>query len=294
MKLIDKQKGAKTLTPIKAIDTIAPKEKIEVVRVRATKENGITLMVLVITVIVMLILAFVVLNLTIGDNGIIKKTEEGVKNYQNATNNETITLNNIDKEMDNLLNRVNGGNVEEPDDAMEKPTDEGSNVVDMTKKASYTFRVMVKEQPRQVGVKLYKIATYDPIQDKYTPITELEGVEGISTGLTTECIKDLKEEKPLINNSRLRSNIIEYIEQNNMSPLLTGTTDSKGEIVFSELEANACYVVIFDTIAMVEERENWKTSDFFLCPLIKGDDNKYHYDWRIKAIYKFSSLWLLE
>ena len=39
-------------------------------------EKGITLLVLIITVIVMLILAFVVLNLTIGDNGIIKKTQE--------------------------------------------------------------------------------------------------------------------------------------------------------------------------------------------------------------------------
>ena len=56
------------------------------------KENGITLIVLVITVIVMLILAAVVLNMTLGDNGIIKKAGEAANKYEEAQTNELAML----------------------------------------------------------------------------------------------------------------------------------------------------------------------------------------------------------
>ena len=72
-------------------------------------EKGITLLVLIITVIVMLILAFVVLNLTIGDNGIIKKTQEAAEKYSEAQNNELTILNNVIGEYDNILNNIGGG-----------------------------------------------------------------------------------------------------------------------------------------------------------------------------------------
>ena len=48
-------------------------------------KKGITLVALIITVIVMLILAGVAIGLTIGDNGIFKKSKEGAKIYQNST-----------------------------------------------------------------------------------------------------------------------------------------------------------------------------------------------------------------
>jgi len=41
-------------------------------------ENGITLLTLVVTLIVMTILAAIVISASVGDNGLVKKTEEGV------------------------------------------------------------------------------------------------------------------------------------------------------------------------------------------------------------------------
>ncbi len=74
-------------------------------KVLSRKNEGITLIALIITVIVMLILAGVAINLTVGDNGIFKKSDEGAKIYKNAANNEATSLNEIDKEMGDLIDQ---------------------------------------------------------------------------------------------------------------------------------------------------------------------------------------------
>lgn len=74
------------------------------------KERGITLIALVITVIVMLILAGVAINLTIGDNGIFRKSEEGAQIYKNSANDEASSLNDADSKMGELVNQYHEGN----------------------------------------------------------------------------------------------------------------------------------------------------------------------------------------
>ena len=78
-----------------------------------TKERGITLIVLAITVIVMLILAGVVLNYALGEGGLIGKAEDASSRYQKAEENELAYLNRVDQKYDNILNRVVVGNIEE-------------------------------------------------------------------------------------------------------------------------------------------------------------------------------------
>ena len=51
-------------------------------------ERGITLIALVITIIVLLILAGVTINLTLGDNGIFKVAEQAARNYKEAEEKE--------------------------------------------------------------------------------------------------------------------------------------------------------------------------------------------------------------
>lgn len=63
-------------------------------------DQGITLIALVITIIVMLILAGVTINLTLGDNGIFSKAKEARNKYEDARQNES---NEIEK-MTNLIN----------------------------------------------------------------------------------------------------------------------------------------------------------------------------------------------
>ena len=71
--------------------------------------GGITLIALVITVIVMLILAGVAINLTVGENGIFKKSDEGAQIYKNAAKDEANNLNEADKTFGDLMNEVKNG-----------------------------------------------------------------------------------------------------------------------------------------------------------------------------------------
>lgn len=71
------------------------------------QQKGITLVALVITVIVMLILAGVAISLTIGDNGIFKKSSEGAEIYKNSANNESDQLNGVYNEMNKLVDQYN-------------------------------------------------------------------------------------------------------------------------------------------------------------------------------------------
>ena len=66
-------------------------------------KNGITLIALVITIIVLLILAGVVLNLTLGEHGILKKAEQGVEQYKISEILEKLELEKVD-----LVARKNG------------------------------------------------------------------------------------------------------------------------------------------------------------------------------------------
>ena len=64
-------------------------------------KNGITLIALVITIIVILILAGISITIMMGQDGIIKKTKEGSQNYQNAAIEEQKVLNSL---FENIIN----------------------------------------------------------------------------------------------------------------------------------------------------------------------------------------------
>ena len=74
------------------------------------KENGITLVALVITIIVLLILAGITINLTIGQDGILKRAGEAGKNYTNAADYEQDQLAELTNTTDNIINNFVIGN----------------------------------------------------------------------------------------------------------------------------------------------------------------------------------------
>jgi flagellar basal body-associated protein FliL len=65
-------------------------------------QNGITLVALVITIIVLLILAGITISLTIGQGGILTTAQKAGQNYQDAAANERNDLN----DMFNLANNI--------------------------------------------------------------------------------------------------------------------------------------------------------------------------------------------
>lgn len=66
--------------------------------------NGITLIALVVTIIVLLILSAIAINLTIGNNGIIKRAQDSTQKREEATANEQNELNEVANFMDKYLN----------------------------------------------------------------------------------------------------------------------------------------------------------------------------------------------
>lgn len=68
------------------------------------KQNGITLVALVVTIIVLIILAGVTLMIALDNDGIISKTKEGAQEYENAQTNEATELEKVNEYLHNNAN----------------------------------------------------------------------------------------------------------------------------------------------------------------------------------------------
>lgn len=76
--------------------------------------QGITLIALVVTIIVLLILAGIALNLTIGQNGIFSRAQTAANTWRNAEANEQLAMGELEDWMANYMGEGNGAdNVEE-------------------------------------------------------------------------------------------------------------------------------------------------------------------------------------
>ena len=65
--------------------------------------KGITLIALVITIIILIILAGVTINLTLGENGIFSKAEQAKENYMVVANEEKEAVSNVEESIDELI-----------------------------------------------------------------------------------------------------------------------------------------------------------------------------------------------
>lgn len=66
------------------------------------KENGITLIALVITIVILIILAGVTISLSIGENGIFNKTKYGKEMYLNEQVTEEKNINSLSDEIETI------------------------------------------------------------------------------------------------------------------------------------------------------------------------------------------------
>ena len=67
------------------------------------KQKGITLVALVVTIVVLLILAGVSINLVLGDNGIVKKSQEAKRKSGEASQNDLTSMNELAKELEDVI-----------------------------------------------------------------------------------------------------------------------------------------------------------------------------------------------
>ena len=71
-----------------------------------SKQKGITLIALVVTIVVLLILAGVTINALFGDTGIIKKAQEAQSKMDQAAENDLTALNDLTKQMNDIVNQT--------------------------------------------------------------------------------------------------------------------------------------------------------------------------------------------
>ena len=89
------------------------------------KANGVTLIALVVTVIVLLILAGVTISTLFSDSGIVRKAQEAANKTQEAINREQSELNQLYDDLFDALNNMGGGSgtTPEPEPEPELPAD---------------------------------------------------------------------------------------------------------------------------------------------------------------------------
>ena len=82
------------------------------------KEEAITLIALVVTLVILIILAAVSINMVLGDQGIFKKAQQGANSMYDAEVNTQMAFNSITDEMDKI---IEGNNIQTPQIKEEKP-----------------------------------------------------------------------------------------------------------------------------------------------------------------------------
>ena len=73
---------------------------------KVRNERGITLVALVITVVIMIILAAVTINVTLGDNGIVEQTREAASATINSTTYEQQQIANLTEQINEILTNI--------------------------------------------------------------------------------------------------------------------------------------------------------------------------------------------
>ena len=81
-------------------------------KIKITAENGITLVALVITIVILIILATVTINVAFGDGGLIEKAQQAKNLTEQATRNEQESLNSIMKQFNEIMSGE--GDIENP------------------------------------------------------------------------------------------------------------------------------------------------------------------------------------
>ncbi len=92
-------------------------------RLNALKRNqGITLIALVVTIVVLLILAGITINMLFSNGGIFKTAQDAANAWNEATVNEQESLNNLAEQIENLVNGQTGGGEETPEEPVDITT----------------------------------------------------------------------------------------------------------------------------------------------------------------------------
>ena len=110
-------------------------------------QNGITLIALVVTIVVLLILAGVSLNALFGQDGIIQKAKDAQNKMDQATQNDLDSINELNNWIDGKTNGTTGGNTTGGDETpTEKPLITDSSLTSNDRTTSESTTVIAKDK----------------------------------------------------------------------------------------------------------------------------------------------------
>ena len=145
------------------------------------KERGITLVALVITIIVLLILAGVTINLTLGEDGIIRRAQQALENYTNAAQREQAELGKFNGELENVLKGNNSVVRIQPGERAEKT--EQNNYTDgkdvATIPEGFTVSGIAEEQKIEDGLVIYDIPEAEVAEVNWNADTDNDGIKDV-------------------------------------------------------------------------------------------------------------------
>ena len=127
-------------------------------------KNGITLIALVVTIVVLLILAGVSISLILDNNGIIQRSKDAKREYGQARENEQADLNNASSWIDSVVNEPE---IVEPEDIKEWIyTEEDDGTITLNCYKGKNTKVIIPNSVNGKSVKIVKNKTYAHIYMK--------------------------------------------------------------------------------------------------------------------------------
>ena len=196
--------------------------------------KGITLIALVVTIIVLLILAGVALNLTIGDNGLFKRAQNAVDTYEGASEREAIEM----AMASSLIDSVNGRQIskEELEASLKNQFGDKANVED---NEDGSFLITIDENQYYLGedgeiidsINMVKISTEEELKEFRDNVNSGNSYEGKYVYLTDDITLDSSEEWEPI--GKLMQNIDLAIDELNIEENnpFSGTFDGKNHTI---------------------------------------------------------------
>ena len=227
--------------------------------------KGITLIALVITIIVLLILAGVTINLTLGENGIFRTAEQAGRNYTQAQEQELAGLANFENTINNIIAGTGSGNTNTPpSEEVDMPEGIGTaiNVENYGKKvvgyssksaSGYTgdWRLFYQDAEYTYIIANDLVGSYKP-SDYYTTVTKEDG-----TTLKYQTGADVSEVGQNLS-SKLKTNGTFFVEDN-LNTNIRATawlTDTEYWEEYTDEAGNALFAIASPTVELYVESFN--------------------------------------
>ena len=228
-------------------------------KLNLTNNNkGITLIALVITIIVLLILAGVTINLTLGENGIFRTAEQAGKNYTQAQEQELAGLANFENTINNIIAGTGNGNtITPPSEEVDMPEgigtainveNYGKKVVGYSSKAEsgYTgdWRLFYQDAEYTYIIANDLVGSYKP-SDYYETVQKEDGTLKYQTGA------DVSEVGQNLNNM-LKTNGTFFVEDKD-NPNIRATawlTDTEYWEEYTDEAGNAIFAIATPTVEL--------------------------------------------